>query len=97
MERRCVIENIQRNADQIRQRFKVKKLRVFGSTARGQSTDASDVDVLVEFEGPSRFDTFMDLKFFLEDLLGAKVDLVTRKAIRPSMRQAIEAEAVDVA
>jgi hypothetical protein len=75
----------------------VRRLRVFGSTARGDQRLDSDVDVLVEFDGPASFDSYMDLKFYLEDLLDRKVDLVTPKALRPPLRASIESEALDVA
>lgn len=78
-------------------RFGVKSLALFGSVARGEDRSESDVDVLVEFKGRATFDRYMELKFFLEDLLGGRVDLVTRKALRPSMRPAIEEEAIRVA
>lgn len=78
-------------------RFGVKSLAVFGSVARNESTESSDVDILVEFSGESRFDDYMDLKFFLEDLLNRNVDLVTRKALKDRMRPAVEQEAVHVA
>ena len=57
----------------------------------------SDLDFLVEFEGRAGFDKYMDLKFFLEDLLDAKVDLVTRKALKSRLRPYIEKEAINVA
>lgn len=92
-----VIEKIRERLEEIRARFGVRRLRVFGSTARGDQRLDSDVDVLVEFEGPASFDSYMDLKFYLEDLLGRKVDLVTPKALRPPLRASIESEALDVA
>ncbi len=55
----------------------VKSLALFGSVARDEASADSDVDMLVEFEGPATFAQYMDLKFFLEDLLGCPVDLVT--------------------
>jgi predicted nucleotidyltransferase len=55
------------------------------------------VDILVEFESKAIFDRYMDPKFLLEDLLGSRVDLVTWKALRPSMRSSIEEQAVRVA
>ncbi len=64
----------------------VKSLAVFGSVARGEVTAASDVDILVEFEGKITFDRFMDTKFFLEDLLGVRVDLVMPQAVRPRLK-----------
>ena len=82
---------------EIRERFAVSKLSVFGSVARNDTTASSDIDVLVEFKGKATFDLFMDLKFYLEELLGANVDLVTHHAVRPEMRQRIEQEKTDVA
>jgi predicted nucleotidyltransferase len=63
--------------------FHVSKIGVFGSYARGEQKDSSDVDLLVEFNTPVGFFKFMDLSEFLEGLLGKKVDLVTRKALKP--------------
>ena len=83
---------------ELKDRFQVKALYVFGSVARGTSTAASDVDVIVDFSSDdvSLFD-FLDLKTFLEKALGTKVDLVTRDAIRDSMIVEIEKQAVRVA
>ena len=74
----------------------MKSLAVFGSVARGEAGPDSDVDILVEFEGRATFDRYMGLKFFLEDLLGRRVDLVTRKALKPRMRPYVEREAIYV-
>lgn len=71
----------------------VKTLAVFGSVARDEARPDSDVDLLVEFLGPATFNGYMDLKFFLEDLLGRPIDLVTRKSIRPRLKTQIESEA----
>ena len=75
----------------------VGELYLFGSVARDEARDDSDVDLLVEFTGPPSFDRFMDLKFFLEEALGIPVDLVTRRALKPILRSEIEREAVRVA
>ncbi|MDR3672336.1 MAG: nucleotidyltransferase family protein [Holophaga sp.] len=75
----------------------VGELYLFGSVARDEARDDSDVDLLVEFTGPPSFDRFMDLKFFLEDALGIPVDLVTRRALKRILRTEIEREAVRVA
>jgi len=97
MDKQTVLTKLKANARQIRERFSVKSLCVFGSIARGQAADNSDVDILVEFKCPATFDLFMDLKFYLEDLLGAGVDLVTTQALRPQIRKAIELELINVA
>ena len=81
----------------LREEFDVAALYVFGSVARGEAGEGSDVDLLVEFQGPPTFARFMDLKFLLEDTLGARVDLVTRAALRDRIRPRIESEARRVA
>ncbi len=80
-----------------RARFGVRDLAVFGSVARGEARHTSDVDVLVDFVGPANFDGFMGLKIFLEENLGVRIDLVTRAALKPRLRERIEAEARRVA
>ena len=62
----------------------VKRYGFFGSFVREQNTEQSDIDILVEFEpGQKTFDNFMQLAFFLEDLLGREVDLVTAESLSP--------------
>ena len=75
----------------------VASLSVFGSVARGESRPDSDVDFLVEFDGPATFDRYMPLKFFLEDVLNRRIDLLTRQGIRPELRSFIEQDARRVA
>lgn len=77
-------------------KFGVKSLAVFGSVVRGDAGPDSDVDILVEFEGPATFDGFMDTKYYLEDVLGCRVDLVVPDAIKPRMKPAIMQELVYV-
>ena len=78
------------------ERFKVRKLGVFGSFVRGEQNDRSDVDVLVEFSEPVGFFTFINLEEYLQGLLGHKVDLVTRKALKPHIGRNILRELVTV-
>lgn len=78
-------------------RFGVKKLGVFGSAARDDMRSDSDVDILVEFQDAATFDRYMDLKAYLETLLGTAVDLVTEDALKPRMRPHIEKDMVRVA
>jgi hypothetical protein len=96
MERKVVLEKLKAGAEEIRRIFRVKRLSVFGSVVRGEAGEDSDIDVLVAFEQRASFDVFMELKFYLEELLGTGVDLVTEKALRPEIRQAIEKEKIDV-
>jgi len=81
----------------MRRDFGVSRIALFGSTARGEADDDSDLDILVEFGSGPTFLSFMGLKAFLEDRLGRKVDLVTPDALKPRMRPVVEREAVDVA
>lgn len=81
----------------LRRDFGVRRLALFGSTARDEARDDSDLDLLVDFETGPTFDAYMDLKFFLEDHLGLRVDIVTPKGLKPRVRPIVEREAVDVA
>ena len=85
------------DAERIRQRFAVRRLALFGSAARDALREGSDIDLLVEFEGPATFEGYMDLKFHLEGLLSRSVDLVTVKGLREELRPQVEKEAVRVA
>ncbi|MDD5324321.1 MAG: nucleotidyltransferase family protein [Polaromonas sp.] len=76
--------------------FGVTQLALFGSTARDSATERSDVDVLVAFDGPATSARYFGVQFYLEDLLGCPVDLVTDKALRSELRPFIEQEAVHV-
>jgi len=66
----------------LRREYGVTRIGVFGSHVRNEQQDGSDVDILVDFENPVGFFAFLDLEERLERLLGARVDLVTRKALR---------------
>jgi predicted nucleotidyltransferase len=76
--------------------FNVKSLALFGSAARDESHALSDIDILVEFQDKATFDQYMKLKFFLEDTLDCPIDLVTRKALKPRIRDSVEREALHV-
>lgn len=96
MSRKSVITRIRKHRAQL-EKLGVKSLSLFGSVAREEETKNSDVDILVEFNGLATFDRYMDTKFYLEDLLGCKVDLVTPKAIKPRMKPYIMQDLVHVA
>jgi len=97
MNKQVVLTQLTGRMEEIRQRFSVRGLSIFGSVVRGEASEGSDVDMLVAFDRKASFDIFMDLKFYLEELLGTGVDLVTDKALRPQIRRTIEKEMVDVA
>lgn len=78
-----VLSLIQEHQSQIRD-LGIRKLGLFGSFVRRQQDSDSDIDVLVEFEaGHKTFDNFMQVAFFLEELFGRRVELVTPEALSP--------------
>jgi uncharacterized protein len=74
----------------------VRSLALFGSAARDEARPDSDVDLLVELEPPYTFDRYMDVKLYLEDHLGAKVDLVMQDGLHPLVQKNVEREAIYV-
>jgi hypothetical protein len=89
MERNIILEFLEKNAEQLK-KYGVKQIGLFGSFATGRNTNNSDIDILVEFKaGEKTFDNYMDLKFFLEDKLKRKVDLVIEKNIKPELKNEI--------
>ncbi len=97
MKKATALHLLHEHKEVIRQRFGVRRLSLFGSTARDDAHEKSDIDVLAEFDGPATSDRYFGLQFYLEDLLGRPVDLVTDKALRPELRPYIEKEAIRVA
>lgn len=81
---------------QLAERFGVTALALFGSTVRDQARNDSDIDILVAFDGPATSARYFGVQFYLEDLLGRPVDLVTDKALRPELRAHVEREAIRV-
>ena len=89
MDRQAILERLNAEAPGLRKKYGVKSLAVFGSMARGDDHEGSDVDVLVTFEGKATFDNFMGMKLDLEELFGRRVDLLTPKCLRPDMQDEI--------
>jgi len=96
MNRQAILDRLNAEAPALKRKYAVKSLAVFGSMARGDDHEESDVDILVTFEGPATFDNFMGLKLDLEDLFGRKVDLGTPNTLRPEMRARIEKDLIHV-
>lgn len=84
---------------EVLQQFAVRQLRLFGSTLRGEAGDASDIDLLVDYDPAARVGlfAFVRLQRRLSELLGRPVDLATPDALHPALREAILREAVRVA
>jgi hypothetical protein len=83
-----------RHKRELRQKFKVKNIGVFGSFVRGGQRKTSDVDVLVEFMEPVGLFEFLTLEDYLSELLGVKVDLVSKKALKPHIGKHVLKEVV---
>ena len=90
------IQLLTRSKPILAERFGVKELALFGSTARDSAGIGSDVDILVAFDGPATSARYFGVQFYLEDLFGCPVDLVTDKALRAELRPFIEKEAIHV-
>ena len=96
MNRAFVLEHLAQCKPTLAARYGVTDIALFGSIARETARVDSDIDILVSFDGPATSERYFGVQFFLEDLLGRPVDLVTTKALRPELRPFIEQEAVRV-
>ena len=96
MNRDEVLEVLRTHKSILAQRFGVSELTLFGSVARDQANDDSDVDILVSYDKPATSKAYFGVQFYLEDLLGRQVDLVTDKALRKEFRLYVEREAINV-
>ncbi|WP_423792285.1 nucleotidyltransferase family protein [Methanocaldococcus indicus] len=86
-------EILRKHKNELKERYKVKSIAIFGSYARGEQKETSDIDILVEFYETPDLIEFVDLKYYLEDILGLKVDLVTKNALHPMIKDEILKEA----
>jgi predicted nucleotidyltransferase len=85
---------LQQHKEELRAKYKVKEIGVFGSYVRGQQRKQSDIDILVEFEVVPGLLKFIELEDYLSELLGVKVDLVRKSSIREELRDTILQEVV---
>jgi predicted nucleotidyltransferase len=95
MKRDEVLRILTAHRDELRREYGVKSLALFGSAARNEATEASDVDLLVEFDRQIGLLHLIGTEQHLEDLLGLKVDLVLRRAVLPELKDRILSEAVN--
>ncbi len=89
-----VEENLKRLKPTLARKFKVKRLGLFGSYVKGQARRSSDIDILVEFSRTIDLLDFVALERYLAEQTGAKIDLVSIKALRPEFRSTILNEVV---
>jgi len=91
--KKIILNTLRDHKEKLENRFGVRKIGLFGSYARDNAGLQSDIDILVEFNSPT-FDNYMDLKFYLEDLLKTPVDLVLNDALKKRLRPYIAQEVV---
>ena len=98
MKDHIALEDIKRilkeNETTLRDKFKIKEIGIFGSFIRGEQKQKSDIDILVEFSEPISLFEFIDVEEHLSDILGIKVDLVTKNALKPRIGKHILSEVV---
>lgn len=87
-----LIKKIHNQLPLLKTKYHVKKIGIFGSFVRGEQKKGSDVDILVEFETPVGFFDFIRLENFLSRALRKKVDLVSKKAIKPAVKKEVNKE-----
>jgi len=90
----AVIGELRRLQPELRKRYPIREMGVFGSWVRGEQTDDSDIDVLVEFDGPIGLLDVVGLKLDLSDRLGLPVDLVMKDGLKPRIGRRILSEVV---
>ena len=91
-----ITNELRRNMSQLKGRYSISSLGLFGSHVRGEQQDESDVDILVEFEDSPSLLKFMALERHLSDLIGKKVDLVMKSALKPGIGEHIPEEVVSI-
>lgn len=91
--RENILRLLGQHGQELKDRFSVLKIGLFGSYARSAASPDSDIDVLVEFASPT-FDNYMDLKFYLEDMLQASVDLVMAETLKPRLAPYVAHEVI---
>ena len=96
MQREKILNSLKGHKKELQKRFGVRKMALFGSTAKNTATEDSDIDILVSFDGPATSKRYFGVQFYLEDMLGRPVDLVTDKALRPELRPYVEKESIHV-
>ncbi|MEX2523729.1 MAG: nucleotidyltransferase family protein [Gammaproteobacteria bacterium] len=96
MDKTTALDLLKGHKAHLAREFGVTDLALFGSVVHNRANPRSDIDILVEFDGPATSKRYFGVQFYLEDLLGCPVDLVTHKALRKELRPAIEREAIHV-
>lgn len=87
---------LRKQKEELKEKYKVKEIGIFGSYVKGEQKETSDVDILVEFEKPVSLLRIVSLENYLSDILGVKVDVVPKKTIRKELKEFILKGAIPV-
>lgn len=85
-----IIKILKEHKEELKERHKIKQIRVFGSYVRGEQKETSDIDIIVDFEEIPTFIEFIKIQEELEKFLGVRVDLLTEESISPFIKQYIK-------
>lgn len=96
MNREYILDTLRAHKPTLAERFGVSGMALFGSFARDQATELSDVDILVSFSRTPNWRSYFGAQFYLEDLLGRPVDLATREGVRAEIRPYVDREVISV-
>ena len=96
MTRDNILDFLKKHKDELSKRYGVTKLGLFGSYARGEQKEDSDIDIAVEIKSQNKFKSFFELKYYLEDNLKKRVDLGIEHTLKPIAKQYIEKEIIYV-
>ena len=96
MTRDEVLDILRTHKPMLAERFGVTEIALFGSFARDEATDGSDIDILVKFDAPPDWRRYFGAQFYLEDLIGRPVDLAADGEVRAEIQPYLEREAIDV-
>lgn len=96
MSKEEILREINQQMPYLREKYHVKKLGLFGSFAQGNQSEKSDVDILVEFESPVGFFDFIRMENFLSGILKKKVDLISQKALKASIKNEVLREIINL-
>jgi len=87
---------LEANKDNLKEKYKIKTIGIYGSLVRGEQKRRSDIDILVDFEVTIGFFKFLEMEEYLSELVGTKVDLVSRKALKPRIGKYILQEVIQI-
>ncbi|HHG75097.1 MAG TPA: nucleotidyltransferase [Persephonella sp.] len=91
-----IIKILKSKKDFLKKKYKVKNIALFGSYVRGENRPTSDIDILVEFYEPISLLKFIELENYLSDILGTKVDLVVKSALKKNIKKHVFKEMLEV-